>query len=86
MFWSTGQKEVKEDSNGSSRDLGSSEFKIDDEPIRKCTGGQGVCNDKCDQDCCNSKCAAKYKQGVGTCKPYATGYNLCVCKYVCQAN
>ncbi|ESW10781.1 hypothetical protein PHAVU_009G237500 [Phaseolus vulgaris] len=82
----TGQKEVKEDSNGGSRDLDSSESVIEDETIRKCTGSQGLCKEQCDEDCCNSKCAAKYNMGVGTCKLYSKNYNMCICKYVCQPN
>jgi len=68
-----GQKEVKEDSN-------------DDDPIRQCNGSQGLCKEECGEECCNSKCAAKYKDGVGTCKLYAKGYNFCICKYACQPN
>ncbi|XP_017421515.1 putative defensin-like protein 179 [Vigna angularis] len=89
----TGQKE---DSNGSSRDLSSNESEIngefslswwkDDDPIRKCNGSQGLCNDNCDEGCCNSKCAAKYKDGVGTCKLYVEGFNFCICKYACHPN
>ncbi|CAJ1975868.1 unnamed protein product [Sphenostylis stenocarpa] len=90
----TGQKEVKEDENGSLRDFGSSEsLRYGDspppkkkEPVRKCRGGQGLCGFQCNDGCCNSKCAAKYKHGVGFCEIYGP-YNiyLCVCNYVCSA-
>ncbi|CAJ1975869.1 unnamed protein product [Sphenostylis stenocarpa] len=74
----TGQKEVKEDSNG---DFGSfEEGAYKKEPVRKCTAYQGYCSDHCYEDCCNAKCAAKFKQGVGSCR---LGYNSCTCKYVC---
>ncbi|XP_004512205.1 defensin-like protein 183 [Cicer arietinum] len=45
-----------------------------------CTFGLGICNDKCDESCCRSRCANKFIGGYGDCIP-TTGHNLCFCFY-----
>ncbi|KAL5141108.1 Defensin-like protein 183 [Glycine soja] len=57
----------------------------DTEPIRKCTSGLGLCSvDHCYDDCCNSKCAKQFKEGIGHCEIVGSmGTILCTCDYVC---
>lgn len=56
----------------------------DTEPIRKCTSGLGLCSvDHCYDDCCNSKCAKQFKEGIGHCEIVGSmGTILCTCDYV----
>jgi hypothetical protein len=34
---------------------------------RKCKSGLGVCNNRCDNACCNRKCASRFYQGIEDC-------------------
>lgn len=55
------------------------------EPKRNCNAGLGPCSRKsCGDSCCNSKCAAKYNNGIGFCDNSAGAVSLCQCKYVCN--
>ncbi|KAF7838008.1 defensin-like protein 183 [Senna tora] len=46
------------------------------EPERKCTAASGLCTAQCGNDCCNSECARKYKEGVGLCDNSAVTYSM----------
>nr|KYP62291.1 Defensin-like protein 183 family [Cajanus cajan] len=48
-----------------------------------CNAGLGLCSFRCNDDCCNSKCASKYYKAVGMCNTIGTS-NLCTCQYVCR--
>jgi hypothetical protein len=49
-----------------------------DYPTRRCTIGEGPCN--IDTQECNSKCAAKYHDGHGSCIN-DMGDTMCICTY-----
>jgi hypothetical protein len=49
---------------------------------RKCKSGLGVCNNQCDNACCNRKCASRFYQGIGDCSTVGgSPYRLCTCYY-----
>lgn len=53
--------------------------------VRKCNDGLGLCGNGYDDACCNAKCAAKYKDGIGYCSAVGgTPYTYCYCKHVCN--
>lgn len=53
---------------------------------KKCNVGIGPCSNSCNDDCCNSKCSAKFptQGGQGLCMTIVPPYNLCLCTYTCQ--
>ena len=52
----------------------------------KCNIGMGMCSFKCNDQCCNAKCAAKYpgrQAGYGYCNEAVPNIRLCQCIYTC---
>jgi hypothetical protein len=57
-------------------------FHQDSSSTNICTVGLGECiPGKCDQSCCNAKCASKFNLGAGFCLPSPRTRGRCVCSY-----